>query len=216
MNILKIIRGLWSPQINDHEINLEIKEYPIIRPYSTPSNGRRQIPIPDSIGRFYIPLSVLESTNRVMRRFAAEERECYVWWGGYFKQNGDGQIVTAIHPEIKTNYGQIHLEEAVLRQLHSQLRKLDQVLLIELHTHPPGAGGQNDVDAAHAAAPYKGFITIVVPDFAYPNLYDLRKTYVYEYIAKNKWQMLSPDEIKNRFIIEESLITVVPNDKSNR
>jgi hypothetical protein len=113
-----------------------------------------------------------------MWRFGREDRECYVWWGGYFTSDGDAQVLTAVYPEIPTTRGRVHLGLDALTMLHRELRVLDQVLLVELHSHPPGAGGQNEVDAAHPAATYAGFISIVVPDFADPSFHDLRRTYV--------------------------------------
>jgi hypothetical protein len=170
--------------------------------------------VPESIGRYYVPLPVLEVTNRVMQRFGREHRECYVWWGGYFTGSGDGQVVTAICPDIPTSYGRIHLGMREISTLHSQLRALDQVLLVELHSHPPGAGGQNDVDAAHPAAPYRGFISIVVPNFAQPCLYDLRQTYVYEYSRANEWRELDSAEIARRFVVEEAFVPVPADEGS--
>jgi hypothetical protein len=80
------------------------------------------------------------------------------------------------------------------------------VLIAELHTHPPGAGGQNDIDAAHAAAPYPGFVTIVVPNFASPILHDLRRCHVYEYVRDNSWRTLDALEIEKKFAIEETFV----------
>lgn len=219
MGILNnILRGLWGQaHLKKEPLRSTLAlSYPSRRPYAAPSSGRRKRPIPDRIGRFYIPLSVLEATDRVMRRFGDERRECYVWWGGYFTPNGDAQVLTAIHPEIQTSYGHIQLGIRELSTLDSQLRELDQVLLVELHTHPPGAGGQNDVDAAHPAVTYRGFITIVVPDFAYPRFYDLRETHVYEYLESNRWRKLDPLEITRRFAVEESFISIVIDDGSKR
>lgn len=182
--------------------------YPDRRPYVSPATGRRRRSIPDRIAHYYIPLAVLETTDRMMRRFGQEERECYVWWGGYFTAEGAGQVVTALCPEVATTFGRIHLNLGDLTVLHAELRALDQVLLAELHTHPPRAGGQNEVDAAHPAATYPGFISIVVPDFAEPHFYDLRKTYVYEYLSATHWRQLEPIEIEARFMVEEQLRSV--------
>lgn len=182
--------------------------YPNRRPYLSPSGNRRQRSIPDRITRYYVPLAVLESTSRFMRRFGEERRECYVWWGGYFTSEGEGYVLTALCPEIQSEFGHIHLGNRELTVLHMQLRTLDQILLVELHSHPPGAGGQNSVDAAHPAATYRGFISMVVPDFASPELHDLRNVYVYEYIDRNQWRELEPAETQNRFVIEESSIIV--------
>ena len=148
-----------------------------------------------------MPLSVMKETHSVMRRFGRENRECYVWWGGYYA-DGYGQVVTAIWPEVQTEFGRIHLTNRQLGVLNGQLRTLDQILLAELHTHPPRANGQNEVDAANPAVTYPGFISIVVPDFALPNLWDLRNTYVYEYIQNNQWRELLRDEIEEKFVLE--------------
>jgi hypothetical protein len=184
--------------------------YPVVRPYLTPPAGRRRRTIPDRVERYYLPLSVLEATDRVMRSVGQQNRECYVWWGGYFASNGEAQIVTALWPDVDTDFGCVHLKTPHLVALHEKLRALDEVLLVELHTHPPGAGGQNHVDAANPGATYRGFVTVVVPDFGLPMLYDLRKTHVYEYLGHDEWRGLEPDEIGTRFVIEEGFVPVRP------
>lgn len=184
--------------------------YPPVRPYESPDAGRRRRTIPDAIRRYYIPLSVLEATDRVMRQFGQENRECYAWWGGYFTGEEDAQVLSAIYPRVRTSFGRIHLNRPVLEEMQSVLRDWDQILVAELHTHPPGAGGQNEVDAAYPAAPYPGFISVVVPDFAAARLYDLRDTYVYEYLGNLKWRQLQRSEIEERFVIEETHISITP------
>lgn len=185
------------------------EKYPGVRPYSSPTAGRRKTPVPDRIERFYVPLAVLHATSQFMGRFAQQQRECYVWWGGYFTQNG-GQVVTALCPEIRTKFGHIRLGTKELMALHNELRRLDHALLVELHSHPPGCGGQNDVDAAHPAATYPGFITVVVPDFGLPRFYDLSASHVYEYIRQNHWRQLAQSEVRSRFVIEEAGVLVRP------
>jgi hypothetical protein len=92
--------------------------YPTTRPYPSPVGGRRRRAIPDTIQRYYIPISVLQATDRVMRRFGKEKRECYVWWGGYFTGEGDGQVLTAIWPETRTDFGRIHFGTRELTTSH--------------------------------------------------------------------------------------------------
>lgn len=166
--------------------------------------------MPDNIGQIYLPLPVLEATSRVMRQWGDEGRECYVWWGGYFQPNGAAQVVTALWPDVATEYGRIHLGQRDLLALHEKLRVLDLVLTVELHTHPPLAGGQNDVDAANASASYNGFISIVVPDFAAPRFHDIRSAYVYEYRGGGRWHELDREEIGRKFVIEEAVHRVQP------
>lgn len=119
-------------------------------------------------------------------------------------------MVTAFFPDIATDFGRVHLDAQQLATMHESLRELDQVLLAELHTHPPGGGGQNEVDGAHPATTYRGFISIVVPDFAAPLLHDLRATYIYEYQGRGAWRDVPPAEIVDRFVIEESFRRVRP------
>ena len=184
-----------------HSATHDADFYPTTAPYDFVGAKRRRRPLPDQIGRIFVPLSVMKETDNVMKRFGRENRECYVWWGGYYT-DGYGQVVTAIWPEVQTDFGRIHLTNRQLGVLNGQLRTLDQILLVELHTHPPEANGQNAVDAANPAATYPGFISIVVPDFALPNLWDLRNTYVYEYIQNNQWRELLRDEIEEKFVLE--------------
>lgn len=173
-----------------------------------PSGRRRQQGVPEYIRKFFIPTAILEATSRIMGRFGYEKRECYVWWGGYFNSDGVAHVLTAYSPIINTSYGRVHLQNQDLVAMHQELRNRDQLLIAELHTHPPGAGGQNEVDAAHPAAPYPGFISIVVPNFAHPRFDDLTEAFVYEYIKENRWRTLDSSEIRKRFVIEDSFVEV--------
>ena len=105
-------------------------------------------------------------------------------------------------------FGRVELNTAGYARLHRELRDRDQVLIAELHSHPPGAGGQNAVDAANGATTYRGFLTIVVPNFANPQFYDLRRAHVYEYEEAGRWRTLTPDEIQRRFIIDDTFVSV--------
>jgi hypothetical protein len=189
-------------------VDLTALPYPTTAPYDAAAIGRRRQNVPDRIERVFVPLSVLQATSDVMRAIGHEEREAYVWWGGYFTPSDFAQVTTAYVPGIHTAYGRVAFSTGEYHLLHKELRSRDQALVAELHTHPPGAGGQNEVDAAHAAAPYPGFISIVVPSFAFPHFHDPRQTYVYEYVADNDWKELSPEEIQAKIVIEDTLITV--------
>ncbi len=197
------MRWPWRPGREDNVESPSRPAYPTVRPYAGPVPGRRARRVPERPGRVYVPLDVMRATSDVMRRHGRERREAYVWWGGYFLPDGDAQVVTALYPDVPTEHGRVHLDHQNLIALHERLRALDLVLVAELHTHPPGAGGQNDVDAANAAATYRGFVTIVVPDFAAPILHDLRTAYVYEYEGGDQWRELTETEIEGRFLVEE-------------
>lgn len=183
-------------------------DYPASPPYRTHPTGRRRQRLPPRFERVVLPMSVLRATSDVVCRIGHEWREAYVWWGGYVTPDGVAQICTALVPEIGTLYGRVAFGLSEYSQLHEQLRQRDQILIAELHSHPPGAGGQNEVDAAHAAAPYPGFLSIVIPNFGFPFFHDVRSAHVYEYIADSNWTELSRDEIERRFCIEDTIVRV--------
>jgi len=180
--------------------------YPTGIPWQSAPAGRRTAGIPDSIRQVYVPTAVLQATSAFMQRHGEEDRECYVWWGGAHTQEGHAYVTTAFCPEVPSSRGRVHLERERLSELHGALRQHDQILIAELHTHPPGAGGQNEVDAANAAATYPGFISMVVPNFAAPHLFDLRKVHVYEYESEGRWKTLTAAEIESLFCVEPAVV----------
>jgi len=181
--------------------------YPSTAPFRTIA-GCRRIPVPERITTVHVPLAVLEATSRIMREFGRERRECYVWWGGSFAPPNGARVATAYCPKIATSFGRIELDTAAYARLHRELRDRDQVLIAELHSHPPGAGGQNPVDAANGATTYRGFLTIVVPNFANPRFHDLRRAHVYEYEEAGRWRALTSDDIQRKFIIHDTFVLV--------
>jgi len=182
--------------------------YPTAVPYFSSKIGRRKH-IPKMMPRrYFLPFSILKATNDVFNIFGERRVEGYAWWTGYIVNNDTAQICTALYPNMETQYGHVHLDRQALSVMHRKLIELDQILLVELHTHPPGAGGQNAVDAANAALYYNGFKTIVVPDFGLPQFYDLRCCHVYSYINNGRWHEMDSNEISSCFVIDETCIEV--------
>jgi hypothetical protein len=184
--------------------------YPGSVPYSGSKGGRRKFIPAKPPEKYYLPFSVLKSTNDVFKIYGNRRAEAYAWWAGYIVNGDMAQICTVLYPNIKTRYGHIHLDRQVLGFMHRRLIDLDQILLVELHTHPPGAGGQNDVDAANSTLFYKGFKAVVVPDFGLPKFYDLRRCYVYSYIGNSHWYEMDVNEISHCFVIDETCSEVKP------
>lgn len=202
MNFLKKFRnGAWGK-------NKKGEFYPKTKPYKISSIVRRKHLITTPIRRYYVPLNILEISNKYICEHRRRKEECFIFWGGYLVDNCDAQIITVYYPKAIVSYGRIHLNTRDITLLNLALRKNDQLLLVELHSHPPGADGQNKFDAKNALCYHPGFITIVVPDFGYPYFYDLRKCYVYEYVKAGKWYELKSKEIEDKFIVEDTVIEV--------
>lgn len=179
-------------------------DYPVSTPYTGSKGGRRKFIPHKPPQKYYVPFSVLKATNDAFKIFGNRRAEGYVWWSGYIVNSDMAQICTAVYPNVRTRYGCVHLDRKALSAMHKKLIELDQIILVELHTHPPGAGGQNAVDAANTVLYYMGFKTIVVPDFGLPLFYDLRRCYVYSYIDNGRWHEMNEDEISDYFVIDET------------
>ncbi|MFB6077128.1 MAG: hypothetical protein ABEK12_03290, partial [Candidatus Nanohaloarchaea archaeon] len=80
-------------------------------------------------------------------------------------------------------------------------------VLAQVHSHP-GVARHSPVDEEKAVSFHEGFVSIVVPDFGETPVYDLRDCGVYVYSATDGWRLLDDDEIKDRFVIEETVLEV--------
>jgi hypothetical protein len=198
------MRWFWWKKKKSDVQNL----YPVIKPYESKKGGRRKRIPTEPPGRYYVPLSVIEATDQIFQKFGSRYAEGYAWWTGYINNAFEAQICTVFYPCVDTQYGCVYLDRNLLSAMHKKLIELDQILLVELHTHPPGAGGQNAVDAANAACYYKGFKTVVVPDFGLPKFYDLRKCHVYTYKGNGSWHEMNEKEISQEFKIDETCVEV--------
>lgn len=180
----------------------------VVKPFEQAKIVRRKrLPLMPPI-RYYLPKNVIKDTDSIFKKFGKRNAEGYAWWAGYIINENEAQICTAIYPYVETQYGRVHLDRKLLSTMYKKLIELDQILLVELHTHPPGAGGQNDVDAANAAVYYKGFKSIVVPNFGLPKFYSLLNCHVYDYQKNGAWRRMNRSEISSRFIVDETLVEV--------
>lgn len=169
---------------------------------------RRTRPHPGSFSRIFLPRSVFDASDVIFREHREEERECFLIWGGYPDGLGGAVVASVIHPVVNSLYGRVALERKEVHRIMECLRKKDQILIVELHTHPPGAGGQNESDAAHTMSCHNGSIAVVVPDFGAPRFSDLSNSFVYEYRTPSGWEALLRQEVTERFVIDETLFKV--------
>lgn len=172
------------------------------------SARRRARPHPGRFSRFFVPRSVIDASDEIFREHRDEERECFLIWGGYPDGLGGATIASVIHPAVRSHYGRVALDRRTVHRVMECLRQRDQVLVAELHTHPPGAGGQNESDAGHTMSCHDGSIAVVVPDFGGPRFADLVGSFVYEYRTPQGWEGLGHAEVAERFLIDETLFRV--------
>lgn len=207
-----LIKNKEKDYCDKKQYEREIIVYPSSTPYMKKGLERRKKVIYQPIHKYYIPLKIIQATDVYMRNHRRFNAECFVFWGGYLINANEAQIVTLYYPKSISSYGRVYLSTKDITLLNQALRERDQLLLVELHTHPPGASlgteGQNSVDASNALCYHQGFISIIVPNFGYPYFYDLRNYHIFEYKSKCEWKQLNFQEIEERFIIEDSVIEV--------
>lgn len=164
---------------------------------------RRQI-IPNFNGVIEVNDSIINTTEQHFRFFGSQHTEAYVWWAGCFESALKASVEQAfLFDQSSRSFGHVTLSAAELRKAHQWLKDEGLVLMAELHTHPPGASGQSYLDSLNPATTYRGFVSIVVPDFCLQPLDDLTHCFVYRYLQNNKWSYLGAEEITELLKIKE-------------
>lgn len=161
-----------------------------------------------SIARYYIPRYLFEKSIWLLRKRGRLKQEGLVLWAGAVgTDTEEAYVVSLIVPRRGYWGGGVRLNTTTLLKLSNELEKRDLSLLAQVHTHP-GNFGHSWGDEKKATSFRLGYVSIVVPDFALNEIYDLSTCYVYEYEGNFKWRLLNSQEIGRRFLIEDFLIRV--------
>lgn len=157
---------------------------------------------------FYISPLVLKATEKVLKRWGKRSLESLVLWGGRRTQNGDYCVVTCYFPRQHRFSAYVEVEEWAMREVLSQLYLRKQMLVAQVHTHPPGITHPSGIDRSRVPIHRDGFIHIIVPNYGLMPLENLLHCSVYEYAIGGRWRPLSASEIKERFIIDDHEVEV--------
>jgi len=160
------------------------------------------------ITNFYVSSLVLEATERSLRRWGKHSLESLVLWGGRRTQNEDYCVMTCYFPKQHHFSVYVEVEEWAMREVLSQLYLRKQMLVAQVHTHPAGITYPSEIDRSRVPIHRDGFIHIIVPNYGLLPLENLLHCSVYEYAIGGRWQVLSADEIKERFIIDDHEVEI--------
>lgn len=177
----------------------------INNPESERSLGRRDADF--AYERLHIPSLIIDHTELMLRRAGVAGEEGFGIWAGTLA-DGDAFVSTLLIPAV-TARGRYRGEispETVARLLE-RLDHLDLVPLAQIHSHPRGAF-LSDVDAERPILAVAGFLSAIIPDFAFVDLTDLAVWRIYEYRGPRNWHELSRDERQRRIVIDPSILTV--------
>lgn len=153
---------------------------------------------PDYISRFSISRDVVTRTKEFFIKMGARHREGLVFWSGTLQ--GDGAYIkTAICPPNISTCISARTNDQGLKHIYETLRKNDEFLFIQAHSHPDLAF-HSPTDCDEAISFKKGFMSIVVPFYG-RNMEDISTWVIFEYSGTDKWRQLGRSEITNRFIV---------------
>jgi hypothetical protein len=173
-------------------------------PRGVRSFGRRDADF--GFDRVFIPSLIIDHTELVLRQAGVNGDEGFVIWAGTLS-GGDAHVATLIVPRASAGptHGEINAE--MTARVLTGLDERDLVPVVQLHTHPRTAF-LSETDAIRPLVAVPGFISIVIPDFGFVDLADVRLWSAHEYAGSRRWRELDADERQRRFVIDDSVIRV--------
>ena len=163
------------------------------------------------IREYWIPLQVLDDSQRYLRDFGGKRFEGYMCWSGTLLNESTASVRSCIYPkEYKSsNFRGVHagLDLLVAFEMGNQAYAKKEFLLVQLHTHGFEAF-HSPTDNTYPISHKVGFISIVIPFFARKKFYNsktLVKCSVNEYLGSGNWRELSANQTRQRFkVVKES------------
>jgi hypothetical protein len=170
----------------------------------TRSLGRRDAEF--TFDRVFIPSLLIDHTELVLRQAGAQGHEGFAVWAGTLA-GGDAHVGTLIVPRATTDAWHGEIAPETTAQVLTALDERDLVPVLQLHTHPRRAF-LSETDAIRPLVAVPGFISVVIPDFGFIDLADVRLWSAHQYLSRGQWRELDQHEQARRFIIDDSVIRV--------
>lgn len=133
-------------------------------------------------------------------------------------EDSTGYVTNAILP---TTYGSAvfcSLSLDVAWACHRIAKEIGQIILAQIHTHPGGWCGHSGIDSHGSVCESPGFLSFVVPHFAYFGL-DLLFSggaCIHELTNKFEWRELPQEEISERFSVVPAAFPVCVRQVAKR
>lgn len=149
-------------------------------------------------------------TLRLMREYAPEDSERMVLWSGVVGGANEALVRTIVVPDHDPQGWRVDIDRPVWRGLLHAMRKQDQMLLAQVHSHP-GDAYHSEGDEKWPAEHSDGFLSIVVPNFGV-DVTELTECGIYEYRIdgpSGRFYEMSESEIADRFVLEHEMVRAV-------
>jgi proteasome lid subunit RPN8/RPN11 len=149
-----------------------------------------------------IPSFCVDYTESLLRDYGKTGRERFLIWAGTLKD--DFAFVSTI---IVPPNGRGFVSADTVARIYQHLDGRDLVPLAQVHTHPYEAF-LSSVDSRAPFFSARGFLSIIIPNFASESLRDLSNWKVYRYLSNKRWKELSRAEIESSVVIDDSAVMV--------
>lgn len=170
--------------------------------------SRRSIPYPKAGGPVHVPSELWEASIEELRRYAPKRSEALVFWGGAI--SGDHAHVTGLYVLVhRAQGGTVRVTREEARWLVHELRRRDEKLIAQFHSHP-GEAYHSSGDDDHPAAFHEGLLSIVAPDFA-ADVATPVDCAVHEYTGGH-FRLLPEGEVRDRIRLRRSIARLRPTN----
>jgi hypothetical protein len=116
------------------------------------------------VSRLALPGALLDETFDLLARCGDRQRECVVYWLAALRE--PDLVARVVHPEHRSGPFGYEVESDYVNELFLALRQTGETVRAQVHTHPADAF-HSGVDDDFALAPSRGFLSLVIPDFAH-------------------------------------------------
>lgn len=158
----------------------------------------RAIPYPEPGARLTIPLELWQRTLDTIRTFGEEDSEALVFWGGLVVGR-DLHVTGLYRPSHRPQGARVKLTSEETRWLLRALRRRDEKLLAQVHSHPELAF-HSPGDENRAASFHRGYFSIVVPRYG-AAVTDLGECAVFEFDGR-EFSELTEHEMRERLDLQ--------------
>jgi hypothetical protein len=164
---------------------------------------RRSVSYPGRGSPVFLPKHIWHQTLMSLSQYRPASSECLVYWGGVIGARKEYLITSLLRPNHTFQGWRVQLNSSETKSLLRMLRMRDEKLLVQIHSHP-GEAFHSPGDDDLATSFHKGFLSIVVPNFA-KSITLISECAVYEFTEK-KFVRLTAEQVVNRFTVYDQVV----------
>lgn len=138
-----------------------------------------------------LPGALLRETFEQFRACGGGKRECVAYW--LAAAAAPDVLTGVIHPVHTANLGGYQVDSDWVTGLFLQLRRSKETVRVQVHTHPREAG-HSWIDDGFSLVSSPGFLSLVIPDFAFGDI-GLDGAHLVEMTPAGEWFELRAAEV---------------------